>query len=125
MVTVLLQIHLLESEIPEMLHTPDSASLLYQAYEKRIFKKLQTDSATYYQSYQYYLNNLEDFEKIYARVVDSLIYREATRNLGKAMDTTKKKYTSPPIPLIDSTLLEHKKMKILKNRGLNIENKSI
>lgn len=123
MIQVLIDIHLAESQVPNLVSTPDSAYFLNKAFEQKVFQKHQIDSATYYQSYAYYLENIAEFEKMYAVVVDSLVYRESTHNLGKPMESSPKKTSSVPNPIkapTDSSGLELKKKlrkKILENRG--------
>ncbi|MCS7005260.1 MAG: DUF4296 domain-containing protein [Cytophagales bacterium] len=53
----------------------EHTNTIYKTLEKEIFAKYQTDSITYYQSYDYYSKDIEHFEKIYNRVCDSLIIR--------------------------------------------------
>ncbi|KOY84992.1 hypothetical protein AD998_01490 [bacterium 336/3] len=110
MVAVLIDIHLLESQVPHLTRMPDSAHFLYKAYEKKIFQKHQIDSLTYQQSYRYYLNNLQEFEKIYAQVIDSLVDRESTLNIGKPIIIEKKKDSSMFINK-DSLKIRRKKIK--------------
>lgn len=127
MIQILIDIHLAESQVPNLVSTPDSAYFLNKAFEQKVFQKHQIDSATYYQSYAYYLENIAEFEKIYAVVVDSLVYRESTHNLGKPLDSTQKKINSLPNPIkvpTDSSGLELKKKlrkKMLENRGKELE----
>ncbi|PKQ70165.1 hypothetical protein Rain11_0825 [Raineya orbicola] len=122
MIQVLIDIHIAESQVPNLVSTPDSSYFLNKAFERKVFQKHKIDSAAYYQSYAYYLENIAEFEKMYAIVVDSLVYRESTHNLGKPLDTAQKKNTSQPTPTkprIDSSGLELKKKlrkKLLQNR---------
>ncbi len=127
MIRILIDIHLAESQVPSLVSTPDSAYFLNKAFERKVFQKHQIDSATYYQSYAYYLENIAEFEKIYAVVVDSLVYRESTHNLGKPMESSSKKANSVPNLIktpTDSSGLELKKKlrkKIFENRGKELE----
>jgi hypothetical protein len=118
MVQVLIEIHLAESQIPHLSRTPDSSYLLYKGFERKIFQKLQIDSTTYQQSYQYYLNHLDEFEKIYAQVIDSLVYREVNVNIGKPVkqnDTTAKGIKKEKsIPKRDSLMKQRKELLKLK-----------
>jgi hypothetical protein len=120
MVSILIDIHLLESQIPHLSRMPDSSYTLYKAYEKKIFQKHQVDSLSYQQSYRYYLNNLQDFEKIYAQVIDSLVYRESTLNLGKPILIEKKKESTNTIKK-DSLRIQRKKIKeMVKQESLKL-----
>jgi len=111
MAKVLIEIHLAEAQIPHLALSPDSAQQIYRTFEKKVFDKAGIDSATYYQSYQYYLNRIEEFEKIYAVVIDSLVYRESRMDIGKPMDSSTKT-NFPQKSYIDSSGLELKKRKI-------------
>lgn len=124
MAKVLSEIHLAESQIPHFVQFPDSAQKLYQAFEKKVFEKLGVDSAIYYQSYHYYINRIEEFEKIYTIVIDSLVYRETKMDIGKAMDSISQKKITPQKMLIDSSGLElkrRKRMQIIQKRALKKE----
>jgi len=114
MVAVLIDIHLLESQIPHLTKMPDSSYILYKSYEKKIFQKHKIDSTTYKQSYSYYLNNLQEFEKIYGQVIDSLVYRETTLNMGKPMQVPKK--DSIELKGKDSSKINIEKLKLQKKR---------
>ncbi|MFN3315983.1 MAG: hypothetical protein ACK40K_04160, partial [Raineya sp.] len=73
----------------------------------------------YYQSYQYYINRVEEFEKIYAIVIDSLAYRETKMDIGKPMDTSgvPKKNLKPRS--LDSSGLEiRRKIKLLNKKDI-------
>ncbi|MCU0437084.1 MAG: DUF4296 domain-containing protein [Raineya sp.] len=121
MVAILIDIHLLESQTPHLTRTPDSSYILYKAFEKKIFQKHQTDSLTYQQSYRYYLNNLQEFEKIYAQVIDSLVYRESTLNLGKPILIEKVKDTTISIKKDSLRIIQRKKIKeMVKKENLKL-----
>lgn len=117
MAKVLSEIHLAESQIPHFTQSPDSAQKLYKAFEKKVFDKVGVDSATYYQSYQYYINRIEEFEKIYAIVIDSLVYRESKMDIGKPMDSAKQQKIPNRNILIDTSELR-KRMKKRKKMEL-------
>ncbi|GAB4124385.1 MAG: hypothetical protein OHK0045_11560 [Raineya sp.] len=119
MAKVLLEIHLAESQVPHFTQAPDSAQKIYRAFEKKVFEKTGIDSALYYQSYQYYANKAEEFEKIYAIVIDSLVYRESKRDIGKAIDSSVQKKPNPKPLRIDSSGLKlKKKIKLLQRKGM-------
>lgn len=120
MVKVLVEIHLAESQIPHLSQSPDSAKAIYEQFEKKVFAKTGIDSATYYQSYQYYSNRVEEFEKIYAVVIDSLVYRESKMDIGKPMDTSRPlpKPAIKPRNLDSSGLELRKKIKLLRQKKL-------
>ena len=118
MAKVLSEIHLAESQIPHLVLSPDSAQKIYRVFEKKVFEKTGVDSSLYYQSYQYYVNRVEEFEKIYMIVIDSLVYRESKMDIGKEMDSSMQKKNSPR-PLIDSSGLDLKKrIKLLQRKEI-------
>ena len=122
MAKVLSEIHLAESQVPHFTQSPDSAQKLYKAFEKKVFDKVGIDSAIYYQSYQYYINRVEEFEKIYAIVIDSLVYRESKMDIGKAVDSAKQQKIAPKnLPTDSSGLKLRKKIKIIQRKELKKE----
>ncbi|HMP98231.1 MAG TPA: DUF4296 domain-containing protein [Cyclobacteriaceae bacterium] len=76
MVKVLIEIYMAEARVMEMHVDRDSAERVFQAYEQRIYQKLNIPEEDYKRSYQYYLENSSKLEKIYTAVVDSLSLRE-------------------------------------------------
>lgn len=119
MAKVLTEIHLAESQIPHLSQFPDSAKKIYEKFEKKVFEKTGIDSALYYQSYQYYINQVEEFEKIYAIVIDSLVMRDVRMDIGKPMDSSQIQQTPLKPRSIDSTGLElRKKIKSLKKKDI-------
>lgn len=72
MVGFLLDLHLAEAKINMLAVPRDSAKLLYKHYEKHLFDKHGIEDSAYYQSFQYYLNDLQAMDEIYGAVVDSL-----------------------------------------------------
>ncbi len=119
MAKVLTEIHLAESQIPHLSQFPDSAKKIYEKFERKVFEKTGIDSALYYQSYQYYINQVEEFEKIYTIVIDSLVYRESRMDIGKPMDSSQIQKTPLKPHSIDSSGLELKKrIKKLKKKDI-------
>jgi len=81
MISILIDIHLAEAKVGRLpFRSLDSSKVLFRKMELDIFKKHQTDTATYRKSFEFYLNNTAYLDDIYAAVVDSLSYRE---NIGK------------------------------------------
>ena len=76
MVEMLIDIHILESEIQNLRIKKDSSHLLYNSFEREIFKKNNVDQEVYRRSFEYYLNDVDGMEKIYDVVIDSLNYME-------------------------------------------------
>ncbi|WP_226391041.1 DUF4296 domain-containing protein [Penaeicola halotolerans] len=72
MVSVLIDIHLLESKLGMLSITRDSAQVLYKELEKEIFQKHQVEEAVYRRSFTYYMEDIQAMDKIYDAVIDSL-----------------------------------------------------
>ena len=65
MTAVLVDLKLLESKVDHFfLRNPDSSKVAYRYLQHQVFKKHQTDSATYYESYEYYLARKKQLIKI-------------------------------------------------------------
>lgn len=75
MVQVLIDIRTAEGQVNTMNLSSDSARHLFQYVEKKIFEKHQIDSASYMQSFEYYMLDSEKFLKITDIVIDSLKVR--------------------------------------------------
>lgn len=120
MAKVLIEIHLAESQIPHLALSPDSAQQIYKVFEKKVFEKVGIDSALYYQSYQFYINRVEEFEKIYAIVIDSLAYRESKMDIGKTMDSSKiqQPKTNQSRNIDSSGLKIKKRIKLLNKKDI-------
>lgn len=79
MVKTLTEIHLLEAKIGTIKVEPqDSTQAIYEHYENLLFQDLGITKEQYEVSFQYYLSNPNEFEKIYNIVVDSLLQIEKT-----------------------------------------------
>lgn len=73
----MMEIHLLEAKINKIRIDPlDSTQAVYEHYEKMLFQDLNITKEQYEKSFNYYVDNPNDFEKIYTAVVDSLLERE-------------------------------------------------
>lgn len=77
MVKVMTEVHLLEAKINKVPVDPvDSTQAVYDHYEKLLFKDLGITQDQYEQSFNYYVDNPNEFEKIYNAVVDTLMQKE-------------------------------------------------
>ncbi len=79
MVSVLIDIHILEKKLDYLHISRDSAQKLYTAYEFDILKQHQVDTNTYRRSFDFYSLEVRHMVDIYEAVVDSLI-AEQKRN---------------------------------------------
>ena len=81
MVNILIKIHLTEAKISNSLYPSDSALIYYKSMEDSIYHKMGIPKKDYTESYIYYMRNIEQMDRIYSRVIDSLSLREALRNI--------------------------------------------
>jgi len=72
MINFLLDLHLAEAKINMLALPRDSSKLLYKHYERYLFDKHNLEDSAYYQSFEYYLNEIEVMDEIYGAIVDSL-----------------------------------------------------
>jgi len=86
MVSILTDIHELESKVGNLKLTYDSSTLLYKQQQDSIFKKHLVSDSVYTASFDYYLSQVELLDQIYSAVVDSLSLR---RNVGVRKDDEK------------------------------------
>ena len=73
---MLIDIHILESEIQNLRLKKDSSQLLYNSFEREVFKNNNVDKDVYLRSFEYYLDDVGAMEEIYDVVIDSLNYME-------------------------------------------------
>ncbi|MDR7132695.1 hypothetical protein J2X69_005069 [Algoriphagus sp. 4150] len=78
MVEVLIDIHLTEGITSAMPVAYDSSKVLYNLLEKDVFLKHEVIDSVFTQSMLYYLREPAQMERIYSRVVDSLVVRDSS-----------------------------------------------
>ena len=72
MVPILVDMYLAESKVNELKIKRDSALIIFQVYEERIYAKHNVSYDTYRASLAYYYDHPEVLENIYETVLDSL-----------------------------------------------------
>lgn len=80
MIDFLIDLQIVEAKINTSRLPRDSIKYFFPQIEKELFKKHGIQDSVYFQSYQYYLKNIERMEIIYSAVVDSLSLRERMLN---------------------------------------------
>ena len=80
MVDFLIDLHIVEARINAVRMPNDSIKVFFSDIEDSLFQKHEITDSIYYESYQYYLENIEEMESIYEAVVDSLSIRERMLN---------------------------------------------
>ena len=77
MVSFLIDLHIAEARINELNLRRDSAEKFFEIVEDSLFRKNGIESDTvYFNSYEYYLSDVQGMDNIYSAVVDSLSLRE-------------------------------------------------
>lgn len=76
MVNVLVDIQLTEGVVSALPVSYDSSQVLYSLLEKDVFDKHGVTDSVFTQSMLYYLEDAGKMDRIYARVIDSLVVRE-------------------------------------------------
>ena len=90
MTNMLIEIHIAEARIDHMGLISDTAAVYYKKAQEEIFKKNKVTEKQFHKSYDYYLHNVSELDKIYAKVVDSLSLKEveATNKSNKPVPKT-------------------------------------
>ncbi|WP_339866246.1 DUF4296 domain-containing protein [uncultured Algoriphagus sp.] len=81
MVEVLIDIHLTEGLTSALPVAYDSSKVLYSLLEKEVFIKHEVSDSVFTQSMMYYLRDPDEMERIYSRVVDSLVVKESSEGI--------------------------------------------
>jgi hypothetical protein len=90
MVAFLIDMHIAEARITDLSVRRDSAVFLFEVMEDSLFKKHNiAHDSIYLASYEYYINNVGEMEKIYSAVVDSLSLRERLSKMEKEKEDEK------------------------------------
>lgn len=84
MVSLLVQLHILEARVEASRLSPDSARALFQNQKREILRQnnLSEADSVLQHSYRYYAINHKDMDEIYAAVIDSLTHRETKMEGG-------------------------------------------
>ncbi|WPR73893.1 DUF4296 domain-containing protein [Algoriphagus sp. NG3] len=77
MVEILIDIHITEGLASAMPVSYDSSRVLYNLLEKDLFLDHEVNDSLFTQSMIYYLRDPAEMERIYSRVVDSLMVRDS------------------------------------------------
>ncbi|MET4109109.1 DUF4296 domain-containing protein [Hymenobacter sp. UYP22] len=76
MVSLLIELHLLEARTEAAALPQDSSRALFRQAQKDLYWRHEIDDSTFVQSYRYYATHDKDLDNIYSAVVDSLSLRE-------------------------------------------------
>jgi hypothetical protein len=81
MISILIDVHLIEGAIAHANVPRDSALLLYALYEKDLYQKHKINDSIYKTSYKFYSEHPLILNRMYDKVIDSLNLREGQRRL--------------------------------------------
>ncbi|MDQ3395216.1 MAG: DUF4296 domain-containing protein [Bacteroidota bacterium] len=76
MVGIFIDMHITESKISALNLKRDSTRILFKHYEQEVLNKHNVAKEIYLESFKYYTENVNDMERIYDAVIDSLSLRE-------------------------------------------------
>lgn len=88
MVRILADIHTAEAQIERSVSYPDTALVIYAEEQAKILKKHGVKQQAFKETYRYYLTHLEEMDKLYEIVVDTLSVRESQAEAIKAKSDT-------------------------------------
>ncbi|MCM0041126.1 MAG: DUF4296 domain-containing protein [Algoriphagus sp.] len=77
MVSILVEIQLAEGKVSSLPVSYDSSQVLYTLLERDIFSKHGVSDSGFVSSMEYYLEHAEKMDRMYARVIDSLVVLES------------------------------------------------
>ncbi|HEX5172248.1 MAG TPA: DUF4296 domain-containing protein [Cyclobacteriaceae bacterium] len=83
MVKVLSELYITEEKVNRLSLNRDSATLVFNYLNDKIFEKLGTTDSTFKHSMDYYMERPEEIEKIYAALIDSLNLKEQRLSIPK------------------------------------------
>lgn len=76
MVSILVQIQLAEGKVSSLPISYDSSQVLYSLLEQEIFSNHGVSDSVFIGSMEFYLEDAASMDRIYARVIDSLVVLE-------------------------------------------------
>lgn len=95
MVRILADIHTLEALIEQSITYPDTAMMVFNKEQTDLLKAHGVTEANFKVTYQYYLNNLQEMDKLYEIIVDTLSVRESK---AQASQGTQAEVPAEPVP---------------------------
>ena len=77
MVQILADVHVMESLIEATINYPDTAVMVYNKEHKKILEKYGVEQAAFRNTYNFYGANLQEMDRLYEIILDTLSAREA------------------------------------------------
>ncbi|MEJ8755500.1 DUF4296 domain-containing protein [Pontibacter sp. H259] len=99
MVQILSDVHVMEALIEANVPHPDSAAMAYNKQHKAILKKYGISNARFNSTYKYYGENLQEMDRLYEIILDTLTAREAklVSKEGGTPEVNEVELDSPPM----------------------------
>lgn len=119
MTHLLIQIHLIESKVGRVRVSPDSSNVLYYYYENLMLDEVGVDTTLFYTSLDFYSNEPQVYQKIYAAVVDSLLEMESKEKL--LHEAERKKLEERQAAITDSIKVARDSIKNLPKGPTDLE----
>ena len=98
MVRILADIHTVEAQIEQNITYPDTALMIFNKQQVEVLNKHGVKQEDFKTTYAYYLRHIEEMDKLYEIVVDTLSVRES--RLQAAEGTKAKKQEQAPEELV-------------------------
>jgi hypothetical protein len=76
MTNILVDLHVAEARVENLGVTTDTGAVYFKQVQQAIFKKHGITEAAFHKSYDYYVRNISELDKIYEKVIDSLTVQE-------------------------------------------------
>ena len=77
MVQILADVHTAEATIEQQVVYPDTALMTFNYLQRQILEKHDVKEQDFRDTYNYYLQNLKEMDKLYEIVIDTLSVRES------------------------------------------------
>ncbi|RAU83472.1 DUF4296 domain-containing protein [Pontibacter arcticus] len=101
MVQILADVHTAEAQIEQRINYPDTAMMAFNAEQAKILKKYGVQQNAFRETYNYYIRNLAEMDKLYEIIVDTLTVRESKMNAKAGienLETDEGRQEDPYIP---------------------------
>jgi len=69
-------LYILEQKIKDLKLEGDSAKIIFEHYENKLYEKHQLTDSIYRESFKYYMDDIQGLTKIYEIIADSLSLEE-------------------------------------------------
>ncbi|MBD1396314.1 DUF4296 domain-containing protein [Pontibacter sp. JH31] len=88
MVQILADIHILEAQIETRIVYPDTALMVFNKEQLRLLEKHGVEEKDFRATYKFYLENIQQMDKLYDIILDTLSVREAKVRATDTLSTS-------------------------------------